>query len=306
MSKKKTPSLKYQMLQRIDSLKRFGQSKHEAKQAEKARCEATGEKWNPAKVEGIYSMKTCDTYKEHALNFCSWARETHAVRHVDQISKDQVGQWLQQSIDKGHSAWTVKVQAAAMAKVLGCKTTDFSVELPARKRADIQRSRGDKSHDKHFSEKNHMAAVQFSKGTGLRRTELMRLKPEQIYRDQDGRVHLAEVKGKGGRVREVPVTKEQQQHVWKCKLEAKANGRAVVFAHVPNRMDVHSYRREYAMTRYQEVYEERIAYYQENPDYEPDTYNRRDGKKFDRYVLGVVSQNMGHTRIDVIPRHYLD
>jgi len=52
---------------------------------------------------------------------------------------------LQSHIDKGYSAWTVKKEAAALAKLYHCRTTDFKVELPARHREEIERSRDTKT-----------------------------------------------------------------------------------------------------------------------------------------------------------------
>ena len=50
---------------------------------------------------------------------------------------------------------------------------DFNVELPKRKRKEIKRSR---NPTKGFSEKRNWMIVNFCKGTGLRRHELLELK----------------------------------------------------------------------------------------------------------------------------------
>jgi hypothetical protein len=35
-------------------------------------------------------------------------------------------------------------------------------------------------------------------------------------------------------------------------------------------------------------------------------YNRRDGRVFEKFLLAIVSKNLGHNRVDVVARHYLD
>ena len=286
-------SIIHQVLTKIDSLKRFGQSKHQAKADEKLRCEATGETWNPSRVPGIYSHKTCDTYKERALDFARWARETHKDKTLDQ-ARAHVPEYLQSKIDAKQSPWTVQQTASALAKIYDCRVKDFGVAMPKRDRSEITRSRGEKAHDRHFSEHNNRKLVNFCTGTGLRRHELGALKPENIFKSDD-RVYVHVEQGKGGRERVVVVNKPYQDHVWKCKEESE--GKTRVFDHVPNKADIHGYRREYAQSRYQEVFQER------GPS--GDTYRTRDGKEYDREALRQVSQDLGHNRENVVVWHYL-
>lgn len=298
------PSIVYQVFQRIDELKRFGQSKHLAKQEEKERCRAAGEKWNPARVPGIYSFKTADVYKEQGVVFAKWARAEHGCRTLEE-ARAYVGEYLQRQIDEGKSAWTVRLQAAALAKLYGCKSTDFGVSLPRRSREDIHRSRVAREHDRHFSEARNRDAVDFCRATGLRRKELLEVRWRDVYRREDGRVVVHVEQGKGGRSREVPVLEKCRERVWELRERARSEGRDRLFERVPNRADVHGYRREYARDRYEELLRERRR---EEPEreHEREVYRRRDGREFDREMLREVSRDMGHNREDVIARHYLD
>jgi len=298
-------SIIHQVLSRIDELKRFGQSKHEAKQAEKERCRAAGEKWNPARVPGIFSHKTCDVYKEHCLNFARWARETYGCRTLEQ-AREHVGEWLMRPRERDggpRSAWTVRVEAAALAKLYRCRSTDFGVELPRRSREDIHRSRVAREHDRHFSEAKNRDAVDFCRATGLRRKELIEARWRDVYRGEDGRLYVHVERGKGGRSREVPVLERYRERVWELRERARAEGRDRLFERVPNRADIHGYRREYASERYRELERERRR---EEPEREREVYRRRDGREFDREILRQVSRDLGHNREDVIARHYLD
>ena len=311
---RRKPSIIYQTLQRLDELKRFGESKHLAKQQERERCRETGERYNPAKVEGIYSFKTYQVYKEHCLKFVSWARETHGVKNLER-AREYVKEYLEKHIREGRSAWTVRVEASALAKLYGCQSTDFGVKLPERRREDIHRSREEREHDRKFSEERNRDLVEFCKATGLRRKELLRLQARDII-ERDGVVFIHVHQGKGGRERVVQVVEEYRYHVLALKQRAESEGREKVFERIPVRADIHAYRREYAMERYREIerdpeqYErarERWKEYKQERRYEgPDIYRRRDGREFDRAILLEVSRDMGHNRVDVIARHYLD
>lgn len=290
-------SIIYQVIERLKSLQRFGESKHLAKQEEKIRCLEEGRTWNPARVEGIYSFKTYHVYKEHCLDFANWVRDEKQVRDLDQ-ARQYVGEYLQKQIDEGKSAWTIRLKAAACAKLYGCSSNEFGVKLPTRAREDIHRSRVERSHDKNFSECRNRDLVEFCRATGLRRKELERVTWRDVYRDERGRVMVHVEQGKGGREREVPVLRGREERVWEIREKAKEEGRERLFERIPNRADIHSYRREYAMARYQELEREGFG--------GREFYHRRDGRKLDREILAEVSKNLGHNRIDVVARHYID
>ncbi|MBQ9199846.1 MAG: hypothetical protein IJ141_06660 [Lachnospiraceae bacterium] len=70
------------------------------------------------------------------------------------------------------SAYTLKLDAAALAKLYQCPTEEFGVELPPRRRENITRSRGHAVRDDSFSLSNNAEIVNYCRGTGLRRQEL--------------------------------------------------------------------------------------------------------------------------------------
>jgi len=292
----KRGSMKYQIIKRIDEMKRFGQSKHMAKKEEKEKCLTEGRPWNPARVEGIFSFSTAATYKKEVIVFSEWAKETHGVKNIEDVKPMHVQKYLEEGMEKGHSPWTLHMRAAALSKVFEISREDFTekmgFQLPSRKREKITRSRLPRSHDAHFSEKNHSDIVNFAIATGLRRLELLNLKPEDI--GDDG----IYVKGKGGRERIVPPIKKAHAHVRRCKEQAQKNGQEKVFSSVPGKMDVHSYRREYAQARYGEVVQRQ--------DFRGKQYKAKDGRVFETKALYEVSRNLGHSRLDVVVGNYLD
>jgi integrase len=294
---------------------KFGQSKHEAKQKERERCLAADEKYIPGKVEGIYSYSTYHTYVRHCLDFAEWAREQQGAKSLKQ-ARSFVADYLQKEIEGQKSAWTIRLEAAALAKLYDCSSSDFGVKLPTRQRENITRSRESKAHDREFSEKRNQDLVNFCRGTGLRRKEVSALTPADIY-ERDGAVWVFIKNGKGGRRRESRVVSEYADHVLAMKAAAEAEGRPLVFGHVPNRADIHAYRSEYAEKRYREILSdhaqlERAREYwrqwKESHNYTgPETYSRRGegAKTFDRAVLLAVSGDLGHNRVDVVARYYL-
>lgn len=301
----RNPSIVYQVLQRIDQLKRFGESKHEAKQEEKARALAAGEKWNPSRVDGIFSHKTAEVYKEHGVAFVKWARATYGVKTLE-AARPFVKAWLEKSIADGKSAWTVRLQAAALAKIYGVRSTDFGVQLPRREREDIQRSRHPRAMDKKFSEARNRALVAFARATGLRRVELRAVTWRDVYWDPSGRLKVHVERGKGGKPREVTVLRAYEKEVWALReatREKDSQGPGRLFERIPSRMDVHGYRREYAAARYREV---RESVGKKEFTHRGELYIRKDGTVFDREALREVSRDLGHQRVEVVARHYLD
>lgn len=314
------PSIIRQTLDEMRSLIRFGESKHEAKKAGTSH-------------EGIYSFKTYETYVKEALEFAEWARSEKGCKTLEE-ARAHVGEYLRSHIERGDSAWSVRVEASALAKLYRCKSTDFGVELPRRERGDIERSRGEREHDKEFSKERNKDLVVFAKATGLRRRELERVTARDVYRGGDGRLYVHVYNGKGGRERDVHVLQKYEREVERIVREREDRDR--LFERVPVRMDVHGYRREYAEERYKElereikergreVVEERVREHFERyleynvkekdrermrerfeRELERGEYERSDGRELDRLCLLGVSQDLGHNRVEVVARHYLD
>ena len=267
---------------------RTGQSRHEAKIREGIH--------DP---EGIFSYNTFRSYEKHCRAFCKWVKSEHPECRTLKDALEYVPDYLKMRIDRGLSSYTVHLDASALAKLYHCQSKDFGVKLPSRERKNITRSRGSKTHDKHFSEKNNRAVVDFCRGTGLRRHELKALKVGDVAPDGSWvRVR----RGKGGKPRTVPVLPAYQKHVAKCVADAK--GKSVFESKaIKQRMDVHSYRREYANALYRS-YVRNLKTLSNQEKY----FCRKDkaGIVYDREAMLIVSRALGHNRIDVIAEHYLD
>lgn len=94
--------------------------------------------------------------------------------------------YLQNGIDREPSTYTLSTQRAALCKLYGCKASDFAIQLPERRRGDIQRIWNENVRDYGFSKDNSTDILDFARATGLRGRELAAEKPKQICQNTDG------------------------------------------------------------------------------------------------------------------------
>jgi len=303
-------SLKFQILKRIDSLKNFGQSKKQAQKEQKEMDLLLGIKENSLRAPGIYSKSTCDNYKKHALNFATWERKKHPEKEfkiLTNIPNEHIGEWLKESIDKGESGYTIRLKAASLAKIMYCHTYDFGIKLPSKRndRPKIKRSRNEVSYDKHFSKENNKDLMDFCDATGLRRSETAQIKPEQIKKDIKGNVILDfkskkeyRVMTKNGRGRFIHPLHGTYNIILKAKEKAEKAGQATVFKKIHHAMDVHSCRRYYAQHKYIEALQ---GLEEKNLDY---ICRDGSGRRYNKKALRITSENLGHSRLDVVVKNY--
>lgn len=258
---------------------------------------AIGESKHHAKIVGvahdhIYSWNTYRTYLKHGCYFVKWAKVKYGCKTLEQ-ARLYVDEYLQ---SRSHlSAYTQKLDASALAKVYGCKTTDF-VATEVRHRADISRSRGEKVRDRNFSESRNKEFVDFCRSTGLRRSEISELRGNQLVQRNDK--FYIEVTGKGGRTRLAPVIGEVKNVVDRMM----ACGNEKVWSKVPNGADIHSYRSQYATSIYNSLAKPKELIPKE------DRYCCRGDLKgtwYDKKAMIVVSNALGHNRISIIAGHYI-
>ena len=262
-----------------------GQSKHASKKEK-----ATQNK--------IFSYETRKTYVKQAKYFVLWCKEKHGCKFLDECWP-YAREYFSELAGSDLSAWTIKTRLSAITKLSGLSAKDLGVSgiIPARKRADVKRSRGEKPSDKNFSEKRNAELVAFCRSTGLRRHELANLRGTDLILDGSG-IYVHVRKGKGGRNRMVPVIGDQKNVL---DLMQKA-GKGKVFDRIPVHADIHGYRSDYACTFYR-MYARPIEEISSDELY----VCRADqkGKKYDKLAMQKTSEALGHGRIDVIAQSYL-
>ena len=246
----------------------------------------------------IYSWETYRVYLRHSCAFVKWVKERHGVR-VLADARQYAEEYVRELTAAGYAPSTLKLIASAIAKTYSCSTDDLKVVTAPRRRADITRSRGHKKSDAHFSEKNNQDLVEFCRATGLRNhKELQQICGDQLeYRD--GYYYIVGVKGKGGKIRDVPVLPDYEATVVRCCVAA---GSGKVWPHVSSHADIHSYRADYASAWYKRL--ARPAAF--IPPVDRYVCRRdRAGVVYDKAAMLQVSRMLGHNRISVIAGHYL-
>lgn len=282
----KRKSLVRQGVEKLLSMAAYGHSKHDDKRKNHGK---------PAR-EKIYSSCTMDNYLDVATRFLKWVQRAHGCRDLDE-TQQYVPDYLTIRI-VSKSPWTVRMEAAALAKLFQCSTTGLGVELPKRHRKSIKQHRENKWVG-HFNPDHYPHLVAFSKASGLRRHELEMVSPMDVYRDDNGRVFVFVRSGKGGKSRHAPCLNDEPLRI---AQQAVAEGRELVFEHIPKYMPVHEYRARYA----QEIYRRNVRDLANLPRNE--RYICRGdmaGKVFDKKAMSMASQALGHSRLSVIADHYL-
>lgn len=248
----------------------------------------------------IYSWDTYKSYMKHANYFAKWCREKYKINDIKK-AKQYVNEYLQERIDADLSTYTVKLDAQALAKLYGCRATDF-IKTPSRERAKITRSREVAARDKHFSETKNKNLITFCKCTGLRRAELKQIRGTDLI-NNNGKYYLKiTCNTKGGRERISPIVGSEQEikTVLNLLYEAKEDK---VFSKVHSAADIHSYRSEYCTRVYKlharpitEITNKREIY-----------HCKKDlsGTHYDKRAMKIASEALGHSRISVIAEHYL-
>lgn len=266
----KRPSLFHQMLTAIREQERFGQSKHQAKKLAIKQAHAEGRSGFGVAPVGIYSVVSFKTYRQVAHEFAVWCKQNTQARTMEK-ARFYAGFYLQKRIDRGLSAWTVQRDRAALRKIFRDPDLCWEIAVPRRRLSNIKRSRHTVDMDKYFDAAEYPELVDFCLATGLRRHELVAICPRDIYWKNENLVAFV-TQGKGGKPREVTVMPGLELRVLKI-IEGKQPDKPI-FDFIPGKMDVHSYRAEYATARLDIAPEE------------------------------VVTKDLGHNRIDVIRNHY--
>ena len=295
--------------------------------------------------EKIFSFNTYKTYWKHIKYFIKYIKEKHPECTTLKSAKKHVNEWLQVRVDEGLSAWTIQTEAKALGKLYGISPDDADYfKPPKRNREDIQRSRGDRVRDLHFSKTNNDELIKFCRGTGLRRSELEQLRGKdlvtraQIEKEisrieslqerspydekklemlRDTRMFQEEYfthvrSGKGGRERMSPIIgKNAEQIIERIRSTLPEEK---VWQHVHKSADIHSYRAEYATAIYKTHARpiQEIPYDRVKPGtgirYQSEVYTcRKDeaGKKLDKAAMPVCSKALGHNRISVVADNYI-
>lgn len=263
----KRPSLGHQFHQVLESKKRIGESRHEAKEQGVAH-------------DGIYSYKTYDAYKNASKQFVKWVKsEFPNVKYLSEIDRDMCKRYIKHREQSGCSAYTYSQDMAMISKTLDISLTKKECNVATRKLSNIKKNRVDNGF------KTDSGAIEsILRGTGLRRNELVNLKVKNLVIQDSKVVGVLVRKGaKGGKAREVQVRKEYQEHIYKLIEGLESDSKVLNGEVIPKDLQAHRYRAEYA----QNMCKELVALGRNDP-------------------LQDLTENMGHNRIGVLIHYGVD
>lgn len=299
-----------QIIKRLDSLKRYGESRHKAKAEQRREAAERGERLRfGAPVEGIFSHETYFTYRKQSLHFLEWCRDNKNIGKYTELRKLEkyANDYLNDCEEKGLSKYTIATRRAALSKLFGVEIQHTTVT----RGETITRSRLKVENDKHFSEVKNPDLVLIAKATGGRRSDLLKVKPEDFRTDENGLIWVKFRQSKGGKDRIAPILPQYQAQI--SELVAKSEPNKPIIPKISHAVDVHGYRRNYAQALYRTVCQDKRLQGQLLAQLPPrsenvsgDTYHAH-GAKFSgkRDNIYIVSQSLGHNRLSVSVRHYL-
>lgn len=264
---------------RLSKLARFGQSKHEAKQAARdAYLKEHGnlEGYNPARVDGIYSIGTMETYRAAMQPFAKWC-SAHKVKNAAQITEAHAAAYLREREQAGLSSWTVSRDLSAINKALGFELSKRELGLRQRKKSEITRSREETANEKRQFSK-HRDQITLAKACGCRRASVTKITPNDCVRNSRGQVVGIRVVEKGGKERVAPVLNVYKERVTSIVDRAQEASQPLFTAY-DSHIDNHRFRAEYCAALLKQLEEEQA---QEKPwfggDLSPQNYIHLSGR----------------------------
>lgn len=274
--------LESEIVKHLNEISRIGESRHEAKKIGEA-------------SEHIYSIKTYEDYKQTMKVFAKYCLKEHPeVKHISDC-KQYVKEYINYMIEKSLSSFSQKSRLSCFRKFYGDRFEDVKTE--GRVRSKIRRSRYDTANSRHFSEEANAPLVHFCKCTGLRRSELERLKGGCVSKHSDGNWYIDRVKGKGGRIRDVRILNNDQEVIDKIN---NTPADQLVWPHVHTHADIHGYRADYCQALYYSV-----ARDVDTLDKKEIYICRKDlNAKLDRVAMKICSESLGHSRLGIISYSY--
>lgn len=305
--KKKKYTLRKDMQGRLDSYLKNGKNSSRDKDKNNKK-DLTQDK--------IYSYVTYKNYKRSCYKFADFLYKNHKeVRQLKDLKIKHVNNYLQYMVVKGYSAPTINSAKAAIAKLMQVSSKEF-LATPKIERKDITRSRGPAVRDKHISKEKEAYYAKFTSAIGARRSEMENLRStDLVYKPlivninnrpivlakSYPQIHIKN--GKGGKERFVPIFGKDKKETKEIINFFKKAGDKKVFGKLPSHYDNHFYRATYAKRSYKKVARP-IAEIEDNSEI---YFCRKDkkGDAYDRRAMLIASQFLGHSRVDVIARHYL-
>lgn len=273
----------------------------------------------------IYSRSTMTAYLKHCHYYIDWCiNNADVIRRIGHKPKTldecypYVSEYIKSREDAGLSAYTIKLELSALAKLYQDENLAKNIDTVGTSRSAITRSRKDTVGDKNFSVKNNAEMINACRCIGFRRSELQKAKPEDLFQGKDG-IWYIYITGKGGKHRTARLfgtPEEIERAVAYVRTLSGDN-------HIHSNADIHSYRADYAVRAYTAFAQPVSSLRGKSIDCTELTgktardgshiiksavyYCKGDqaGMAFDRKAMIIASRYLGHNRESVIGEHYL-
>lgn len=304
-------SFKEQMFRSLNSKNCFGQSKHLAK----IESYQNGKK---GVVDGIYSKKTMQDYKKVAQQFHSWQKSKGYNFHsMKEVNSSILKEYLMERQSQGKSSWTISHDLSALNKIFGTSISKKECSLAPRRTSNIKNNRGLAQNYRPSIQAKNKDMITFISACGIRRQSITTITPDNAIRDKENMVIGFKVIEKGGKHRNCYVRSEYQKAITSFVDNHLKNHNNTPFWHkVDKNLNTHWYRGVYANGLYHDLLkakENGVDYFKGYKDMfinqgkfmKATKGHSQNVKGYDVECLAMVSQNMGHNRIDVVYTNYL-
>ena len=321
----KRQSLKMQVIRILNSKAKFGEKRHDAKKAKRKKLKLEKQKKlketgqivklkdikiqsNKVILDGIYSYSSFESCKQKSIQFVKWIELYHPEINFIRESHHLATEYLQSLVDRGLAPTSVSGHGSALAKLFGKPAESFGFNFPEKRQEDIFKGRSlqpwDKSIQKNYAEELAILSI-----VGLRRHETIGLKISQINKDYS---MLFKVKGKNGKLRNVEVLNPE---LLKKYVKSHPRDNNNIFPPLPEKMNPQRERRNYVQKYYQreenKIYpnKEEINIRAKDEKGKMLWYVTRQGENSRYYlkeILKKISINLGHKRLEVVVRNYLN
>lgn len=282
MSHKNKPSLTLQVKSAFDSMLKMGTKSHRLPRDE--RCKI------------INSWVTYRTYVQQSVLFTKWCKNHYKCKTLDDC-KNYANEYLESLSDKSPSTQHTAVSSLKKLYQSYGKDSFITFKAPQRHRRDIIRSRGMEQRSYEEIERANADKVALLKCLGLRRCETPYITDKNFFKKDDVWYIKVFKNTKGGKPREALVLGDAET----IYNTFKSHPDTPLLKNLDSKLDVHSYRGDYATSLYFSLLEDKKIPSEHQYKCRGDRY----GIILDRRAMLTVSRCLGHERITVIASNYL-
>ena len=267
------------------------------------------------------------SYKNHIARmeqFSKWLNEKHPSFKkvdIDLVDRDVMKEYLISQSERGLSASTISADMAMLNKIFEAELTKAEMNLASRRIDEFVNNREGRTFEQLQAKEKD--AVLISRALGCRRSELLQLNSKSLYKTSDGKIY-AYISGKGGKVRVAECLANSQKwieerfknHINRIgdinELSLKRSDYNAITSdserlidNVRSNAPIHRLGRQiYAQELLRQVErEERYGELLPQNRASVTEYYKTNGIVMHRYHAQVVSQNLGHNRIDVLKNY---